>query len=91
MDGAVKLGLQETIDQSLAGQSLKAFEGGRLDRHDKMALAALPRAGMAGMAIRLIDNVETGGSEARIEGFAHRVGDFSHGFIKARRLCAVNS
>jgi hypothetical protein len=43
------------------------------------------------MAIRLIDNVETGGSEARIEGFAHRVGDFSHGFIKARRLCAVNS
>jgi hypothetical protein len=43
------------------------------------------------MAIRLIDDVQAAGGQARGEGVPHRVGDFSHTTIKARRLCAVNS
>jgi hypothetical protein len=56
-----------------------------------MAFPALARAGMAGMAIRLIDDLQAGRGEAAFKGLAHGVSDFSHHPINARRLLAVNS
>ncbi len=91
MDRPLELVFQQTVNQPLAGQGFQPLKGGRFDRHDEMALSALPRPGMAGMAIRLIDDVQAAGGQARGEGVPHRVGDFSHTTIKARRLCAVNS
>lgn len=91
MDRTFKLVLQEAINQPLAGQGLQPRKGGRFDRHDEMALPALPRPGMAGMAIRLIDDVQAAGGQARGKYVPHRVGDFSHSTMKAPRLCAVNS
>ena len=56
---------QRAIHGALAGHPVLAGESGAFDLHGEMALARAVMAGMAAMAIAVVDHGETGGGERR--------------------------
>ena len=58
MDRAGELLGQGGVDHALAGDAGEPLERRGFDHHIEVALAAFARAGMAGMAMRVIDDFE---------------------------------
>src|SRR5579871_2747493 len=60
---------QSPIDHPLAGDLALAGEGGGLDRHVEVALAAFPGSRMAGMPCGIVLDLQSGRRERRCELF----------------------
>ena len=61
MDRAFELRRQDAVDEALAIDTGFARERGRGDLDTEMGLAFRPRAHMARMLVRFVDDIEAGG------------------------------
>src|SRR5437764_792977 len=75
VDAAGDLVRERLVDEALAGDPVHPGEGIGNDRHVEMGLAARLRPGVTGVALRIVDDVETYRLEALGQFAAHRVGD----------------
>jgi hypothetical protein len=79
MDARGELVLQNVINAALAGQARQPLEGGRDDLDAKMRLPARPVAGMAGMEMRFVGDLEPLGRQGGGELALNPVGDAHDG------------
>src|SRR5439155_25661488 len=75
--------LQCIVDQALAGDPAEPGKGSGGDRHGEMALAAGPRAGMAGMTMRFVDHDKPGRRKLLGQLAMNRIGNAHDGACPA--------
>ena len=79
MHGSGELIGQDLVDPALAGHGAFAREGLGDDGDMEVAFASLARPGMAGVQVRLVDHVQTGGSKGAHKLCADGFSDGAHG------------
>src|SRR5438552_19172734 len=74
---------EDAADEALAGDPALSREGRRDDGDLEMAFAFVARAGMAGMAIGLVDDVEPSRVQPGAQFRVDRLGDAAHRVLPA--------
>ena len=87
MNPAGKFVGEESVDHPLALKTAEAGEFRRCYRNGEMALAAGSRAGMAGVPVGLIDDLEVVGGEASAKLCFHRPRHGAHYFAFRKGRC----
>jgi hypothetical protein len=83
VDVAPELFGEEAVNQALAGDATLSGEGGGDDGDVEMAFALGSRAGMAGMTVRFVDDIETRRTQPFAKFGANHVGDAAHWIPKS--------